>query len=420
MRELHIGAQLYIGGAERESFSPKAVEEAIRKAKETAGIESLLIWVNHDNGTYAEPVAACRKLGVAPYLWFPVLADAPGPAFDPGHLVETADRQRGHGRSGAWEGLAGGEESFLFLCPNDAAAVDEVFARYAALLDRAGVDGVMLDRIRFPSPANGFEALLTCFCPACAARFEREAGYPLDTLRARARALLEEMRGWTPQEAERRWAPGALRAPPDGLFEAAGLADLAAFRARSITAMVARFAGHARERRLKVGLDLFSPALAGLVGQDYRALAACADWIKPMTYCHAVGPAGLPLELASLARALVALCPRLEEVDALALLRRAFGWPLPGPSARLLAEGLPEHVLALELEAIGRLGLPPGVAVHAGIEAVRIPHFGIDITPRMIGRYLDEAAGRAEGLIASWNLLAIPAANLRRLGAARG
>lgn len=51
----------------------------------------------------------------------------------------------------------------------------------------------------------------------------------------------------------------------------------------------------------KIGFDLFSPGLAPLVGQDYTALARLADWIKPMCYRVAVGPAGLRLEIPALA-----------------------------------------------------------------------------------------------------------------------
>ena len=432
-----LATQLFLppAGAPPSAMVPAArIREAVLAARATAGLDALAVWAGAGEEARGAAVDACREAGVSPYLWFPVLADVPGAPFDAASLVESADGRRGHGSSGAWEGLAGGEEGFLFLCPNAAAAVDAVFERYAALLGRAGVDGVMLDRIRFPSPANGFEALLTCFCPACADRFRREEGGSLDPLRERARALLAAMPGWGPGEAAaglRALAalPGSAGPAADGIASeglaaegraSEGLAGLAAFRARSIARVVARFAGHARGQGLAVGLDLFSPALAGLVGQDYRLLAPAADWLKPMTYCHAVGPAGLPLELASLARALLALAPRLAEREALAAVRKAFRLPVPAALSRLLADGLPERLVAAELEVVGGLELPPRVAVHAGLEAVSLPRFGIDITPAILGRYLRASAGRARGWVASWNLLAVPEANLRLLGAAKG
>ena len=46
-----------------------------------------------------------------------------------------------------------------------------------------------------------------------------------------------------------------------------------------------------------MSLDLFSPCLASLVGQDYGRLKRHCDWAKPMTYRLAQGPAGLRLEI---------------------------------------------------------------------------------------------------------------------------
>ena len=73
------------------------------------------------------------------------------------------------------------------------------------------------------------------------------------------------------------------------------------FRMDSITGLVAEAHALASGLNRRVGFDLFSPRLAPLVGQDYRALARFADWIKPMTYRVAEGPAGLRLEIPALA-----------------------------------------------------------------------------------------------------------------------
>ena len=87
------------------------------------------------------------------------------------------------------------------------------------------------------------------------------------------------------------------------------MARLFDFKKRSIARIVERFSEQARGRGLQVGLDLYSYSLAPLVGQDYELLSRAGDWIKPMTYCRAIGPAGLPLELACLLEAFQALMP---------------------------------------------------------------------------------------------------------------
>jgi hypothetical protein len=69
------------------------------------------------------------------------------------------------------------------------------------------------------------------------------------------------------------------------------------FRSDSVTRIVAQAAKEARERGRRTALDLFSPGLAGVVGQDYQTLASFASWAKPMTYRVAQGPASLRLEI---------------------------------------------------------------------------------------------------------------------------
>ena len=72
------------------------------------------------------------------------------------------------------------------------------------------------------------------------------------------------------------------------------------FRCDSVTGLVAELAGEARRLGRTVSLDLFSPSLAPLVGQDYRGLSRHCSWAKPMTYRSALGPAGLRLEIPAL------------------------------------------------------------------------------------------------------------------------
>ncbi len=410
MSRYWIGTQIFLGQAERAELTKTSVRDAVRRARELAGLDGLIIAAGSHPAQTADIAAEARACGVESYLWFPVLADVPGVPARAEDLVVCADGARGNGRSGAWEGLAGGDEEFAFSCPNNAASVDRAFEAYTRLIDRTGVTGVMLDRIRFPSPANGFEALFTCFCGFCAARYQAETGRPLGRERERATGFLSRLATLTASSLGAEWSE------IDDLWTAAGLTDLARFRRRSVVDAVRRFAQAARSRGLKVGLDLFSPSMAGLVSQDYRALAGLADWIKPMIYRLAAGPAGLPLELASLTRALSALCLGLGDAGACRLVGAATGWDIPESSAELLAHGLPESVIASELGRIRSLGLS-GTAVYAGIEAVSIPAFHIDVTREVLERSLSCLGEPATGLIASWNLLRIPEENLRLIGA---
>ena len=204
---------------------------------------------------------------------------------------------------------------------------------------------------------------------------------------------------------------------PDRRGRRRAFSELAAFRSRSIVRAVRRFSTHAHARGREVGLDLFSPSLASLVGQDYAALGELCDWIKTMTYRRAAGPAGLPLEIACLRRGLRELCPARDPVHLRSAFASLFPWNLPDSDVELLRHGLAESVISSELAAVNAAHVREATRVYAGLEAVSIPRFGIDITAEALRRSLAAVCPPAQGIIASWNLLHIPEANLRVLGA---
>jgi hypothetical protein len=58
-------------------------------------------------------------------------------------------------------------ETFRFVCPNNPASRRKTIRRLRELLGRYSVAGVFLDKIRFPSPANGLDEVFSCFCDHC-------------------------------------------------------------------------------------------------------------------------------------------------------------------------------------------------------------------------------------------------------------
>jgi len=430
MRKPWIAVQLPAGRDGSSISEPDAVERSLSRARELAHADAVILQTAADPGRTSRLVSAARRAGLEVLLWFPVLADSPGAVPPPGSLTRNADGSSGHGRSGAWEGLADGEETFLFGCPNDARNLSAARSALQSLLDSFEVDGVMLDKIRFPSPSSGLESLFCCFCESCRASFEAATGRPMEEVRRKCGAFLALLRsrgaaaldpgstgpgstgpgstgpGWT--------GPGWT--DPASFWEAAGVKELGDFRAGSIAAVVRNLAGLARARSLRVGLDLFSPALAPLVGQDYPALSGLCDWVKPMTYRAAAGPAGLPLEIACLWKALRELDPQGNGRSARLLLDRLFPWGLPAVESDLLKNGLPAAVIASELASLRRMPLAPSTRVCAGIEAVQIPSFGIHVTPRELEASLQAAVGLADGIIVSWDLRHVPEENLRLIG----
>ncbi len=412
MRDFLVGLQLYVGAKELQSFSPAQIENRIRRARELTGFDRLMIWTDHDPDLYEGLIATCRACGVAPYLWFSVLADVQGTAIAHSDLMVNYDGSRGNGRTGAWKSLGSGPENFLFYCPNRKGAVDSVFQAFAEMLDRFDFAGVMLDRIRFPSAVNGFETLFGCFCDSCHKEFLEAHRQPLESQREAVGAFLSQLGRVSAPEVQ-GWRSF------EGLWETAGLRELFDFKRQSVARIVERFSEEARDRGLRVGLDLYSWSIAPLVGQDYELLSRCADWLKPMIYCRAVGPAGLPLELACLQKALRILCPRLGEQGVRQLLAGLLSWQWPEGVDELLRAGLGEQTITLELQRLAAGRLAGGAQILTGIEAVRNPDFHLDITPQDLERYLARGLQGTAGVIASWNLMYIPEENLKVIGASR-
>ena len=54
------------------------------------------------------------------------------------------------------------------------------FSKYKDLVSRLDLDGVMLDRIRYPSCANGLESLFTSFCDCCQAKYRTKTGFTFE------------------------------------------------------------------------------------------------------------------------------------------------------------------------------------------------------------------------------------------------
>lgn len=142
------------------------------------------------------------------------------------------------------------EEDFIFVPPtlSNTAYIKDIYAKH---FERLHFDGVFLDKIRYGSYAD---------CPdvPCSLQHLRYQFFSPHT-----KALYKT-------------------------------------RAKTVTASVCELIAWFHKKSLLVGLDLFAPPIAYLVGQDTQILAEYADFIKPMMYRKTSAPAGLPYEFSNL------------------------------------------------------------------------------------------------------------------------
>jgi hypothetical protein len=311
-------------------------------------------------------------------------------------------------RSRGWGGWAekGGdvEETFRFACPNNPAVREKTMLRLRELLLRYDFKGVFLDKIRFPSPANGADEMLSCFCDHCRGAAKAE-GLDLN-------AVVEI------------FADGALAVNALSSHRSCGghwldsiaaanllLARFLAFRTKSVARLIGELADKCRRLGRSVSLDLFSPSLAPLVGQDYQRLKGCCKWAKPMTYRLARGPAGLRLEIPALIEG-VAQRFGLEEAQVVEWSARHAGFD-QDMLRQTREEAVPFTFMQAEIEAAVRAMTP--VPVYFGLELIRQPGV-IDVTAADVAGMIEAGrAANAAGLVISWDLLHAPMEGVRAL-----
>jgi len=327
-------------------------------------------------------IEVARRFNTEVHLWYPVLADRlDGQDPDEGSRVRSVGGYLGYGHHGLWEGFEESGESFLFHCPQDSEVIEHSITEVRSLLDIHGFSGVFLDRIRYPSPANGIEMLLSCFCDRCGAVNHSSTQ---DALRFWGELCQSgEFLSW------------------DDLIIKSGLEELFDSRTKHITDLVTSIGDGIDRSKYLIGLDLFSPALASLVGQDYCRLAEICDWIKAMTYTKAVGPAGLPLEVSSLISALQTLNPQVTADQASRWVEALLGFDensIPSFGRKVLQQEIQRAKTA--------------VANHSelvvGVELVDHPQFPTTVSPQEAKELIDGVRDSKQSLIACWNLLYIP------------
>ncbi|MEM5947619.1 hypothetical protein WKV44_03580 [Spirochaetia bacterium 38H-sp] len=339
------------------------------------GIDTLIAWLPYDFFVYGERLRnICNKLGMMLYWWFPVLSD--NPVHDTSSGIVPAHVSFYESRGDFYS-----NEEFVFICPNDSKNMAALFSYYERVLESGFFDGVFLDRIRFPSPANGFDMLFSCFCSYCMRK------YPfLENYKELEHPVIS-------------FLSSGNRDYYDFLL-VNGYGDWLKYRFSSIYDVVSTLSLKAKERNLTVALDLFSPSLSLFVGQDYRKLSFCADWIKPMVYISTRGPATLPYELEFLmCSSSAAGC---DNSFVLSDLQRLCGILAVYSGCKI---SVPFSVFTSELVMASALSSCP---VYAGVELVRVDNPNFSVDRNLVGVYADALLSMDMPFVASWDLLSIP------------
>jgi hypothetical protein len=396
-----IGAQLSTSHSSPAALDEHRMLHCVRRVLEVFDLDLLIIGFRESSEVFRSFCAPQRPVDDV-YLWFSALSDIKGMTEDDLVVNWRGARSRGWG---GWTETGGDvEETFRFACPNNPAVREKTTLRLRELLMRYDFKGVFLDKIRFPSPANGADEMLSCFCEHCRRAAQAE-GLDLNAvLRVFADRALDANALSFDESRSSHWLDPIAAAHPL-------IARFLAFRSDSVAHLVGELADECGRLGRSVSLDLFSPSLAPLVGQDYQRLKGYCDWAKPMTYRLARGPAGLRLEIPALVEG-VAKRFGLDEAQIVEWSARHAGFD-QDMLRQTREEAVPFTFMQREIEAAVRAMTP--VPVYFGLELVSQPGV-IDVTPAdVIGMIEAGHAANAAGLVISWDLLHAPIDGIRAL-----
>ena len=265
--------QVNTGSFQRCAATPEHVVAHVERCLDRLDVSDVIFgWTNRREVHDALSDLLLRR-NIRQHLWLPIFAE-----IDHAKSAAPFMMAEGHG-SGALHLCEG--EHFEFVCPSAPENLSGAFAAFESLAIGLPLDGVFVDRIRYPSTANDPAALWGCGCAHCRAIYE-EAGALLSAGDLLPVALEHCRYHFANPRAE-------------ALFAA---------KRTTINRAVAGICDHFHQKGLAVGLDSFAPSVSDFVGQDVVALAGMVDFIKPMMYRRTTAPAGIPFEMDALATAL--------------------------------------------------------------------------------------------------------------------
>ncbi|MDD5622594.1 MAG: hypothetical protein PHQ09_05520 [Actinomycetota bacterium] len=399
MKELRFSTQIALHN--NRKYSSEELKKKIYRFKRELNLKKIMFWANNDYRMYEEFIKICKEFDIESYLWYPVLSDVTNFDVKKEQLTVNFDGSYGYGKTFRWEKLGKIDENFLFLCPNNEITINKLFELYKKNLTNFDFNGVFLDRIRFPSPANGLESIFSCFCLNCKKKYHDLYGVSLDEIISLIRDFIKVLKN--NPDCVFRNCTGF-----ESIIEYIGIKDFINFKEISIYKIVKMYSDYAKFKLKKVGLDLFTISLSNLVSQNYCLLSNCCDWIKPMMYCHATVPAGIPLEVYCIFNYLKKIGTGNNDEELPGKLSKSIlGIDLPLNFEEILIHGIDEKFISAEFNKIKKQDCLKKKEIYPGIEAVRIPGL-CKISESMIRKYFMQLHNKSEEFILSWNLIDIP------------
>lgn len=397
-----VAAQLSSVHSPADVLEPENVRRYVSRITDQVPLDIIILGWEERTALFEDLTSTKGRLSKEVFLWYPFLSDYPG--MVPSHLVINYEA----GRSAGWGGYSGKNinETFKQACPNNTEAVSTSMKHLERLLTTYDFDGVMIDKIRFPSMANGLKDVFSCFCPFCMEKAAR-AGLDLNDVK-----IILEKKYFADVSRKENKTRSGVRYESEWLYELLNdqplLIKFIRFRIDSISEIVKKISEKIRPMDKKLSLDVFSPSLTTLVGQDLPTLGSYVDWVKPMIYRFGDGPSSLRSEFPAIVRELAAYLGF--EVEQIIVWAGSHIDGLRGASLDQIGKVAPLELLLAESNKA--MHLLKNTQVYLGLETVNIQG-KMEITPQNVDEILENGSqAGVDGYVLSWDLMHTPLENV--------
>lgn len=272
--------QIFSGGFSKQEVQSDNLKNKLEKILKIIKIDGLIIGWYVDKNFYSDLKNFLRSYDVKLYFWWPIFSELSyfkkfSEVKDyKGNEIEKFSFQEG--------------ENFEFYCPNDLENMKNIKDIFDSEISKYDVDGIFLDKIRYPAFSNGKNSIFSCFCENCIKEMKK---YGINT---------EELRKYIDESFEKKNRnPLEIESYQNFKykFKNKDLDNYFKFKNEVIYNKVKEITEHIKEKGMKVGFDIYAPNISYLFGQDINRLSEIADFIKPMYYRRTFAPAGIPFEL---------------------------------------------------------------------------------------------------------------------------
>lgn len=267
--------QVGTGGFNHKTTDYDKIEKRLKFCFDSIDVKSVLLGWAIDKEIYDKVYNLVKEYGKEVYLWLPVFSEI-------SDVVKTEPTVDFKGNPMKSINVADGE-NFNFVCPSSDFNVKQVEYIFKEYFKKENFDGVFVDKIRYASFGNGFDAAMGCFCNNCRLIYEKNG---IDVEKLISMLNSDDRRFLLPTKFESCKYE----------FKDEIINRFYKVKSEIITESIKKLCNYFRANGLKVAFDVLAPVASYLAGQDILELSKYAEFIKPMMYRCSEDPAGIRYE----------------------------------------------------------------------------------------------------------------------------